>query len=198
MDNFYPKYLVRGGSQGHTQVRRLLSFVTDGLIQREAFAFVKDLLPTESPCYSYSTNPTNSINSHPILKGEYDQNLTITHAQVSGETEEVPPTPVRESAFDWDNLLRGIDALVMEYDPNLEETDQAAKRAVALLRTQQTQSTPATLIIPTNCGQELYDVVSVTDTRVPLGSKNYRVLAIQTDYDRRSGHYEQRLALGAP
>jgi hypothetical protein len=194
MDNFYPKYLVRGGSQGHTQVRRILSFVTDGLIQREAFAFVKDLLPTESPCYEYRSAP----GYHPVLKGEYGENLTITHTQVSGETEEVPPTPVRESAFDWDNLLRGIDALVMEYDPNLEETDQAAKRAVALLRHEAQKSLGGQIIIPTNCGQELYDVISVNDPRVPLGSRNYRVLAIQTDYDRRSGRYEQKLALGAP
>jgi len=194
MDNFYPKYLVRGGSQGHTQVRRLLSFVTDGLIQREAFAFVKDLLPTESPCYEYRNAP----GYHPLLKGEYGQNLTITHTQVSGETQEEPPTPVRESAFDWDNLLRGIDTLVMEYDPNLEETDQAAKRAVALLRHEAQKSLGGQIIIPTNCGQELYDVISVNDPRVPLGSKNYRVLAIQTDYDHRSGRYEQKLTLGAP
>jgi hypothetical protein len=199
MDNFYPKYLVRGGSHGHTQVRRILSFVTDGLVQREAFAFVKDLLPTESPCYEYrSPAEAPAQAGHPILKGEYSNNLTITHTQVSGETEEEPPTPVRESAFDWDNLLRGIDALVMEYDPNLEETDQAAKRAVALLRHEAQKSLGGQITVPTNVGQELYDVVSVTDTRVPLGSKNYRVLAIQTDYDRRRGVYEQRLALGAP
>jgi hypothetical protein len=194
MNDFYPKFYVRGGSQGHTQVRRLLSFVTDGLIQREAFAFVKDLLPTESPCYEYRNTP----GYHPLLKGEYGQNLTTTHAQVSGETEEEPPTPVRESAFDWDNLQRGIDILAMEYDPNLEETDQAAKRAVALLRHEAQKSLGGQITVPTNVGQELYDVVSVTDIRVPLGSKNYRVLAIQTDYDRRRGVYEQRLALGAP
>ena len=194
MDNFYPKFLVRGGSQGHTQVRRLLSFVTDGLIQREGFAFVKDLQPTEPPCYEYRNTP----GYHPLLKGEYGQNLTISHTQVSGETEEEPPTPVRESAFDWDNLLRGIDTLVMEYDPNLEETDQAAKRAVALLRQMSLRAQRGNLVVPTNCGQELYDVISVNDPRVPLGTKSYRVLAIQTDYDRRSGRYEQKLALGAP
>ena len=175
-------------------MRRLFSFVTDGLIQREAFAFVKDLLPTESPCYEYRNTP----GYHPILKGEYGENLTISHTQVSGETQEEPPTPVWESAFDWDNLLRGIDTLVMEYDPNLEETDQAAKRAVALLRYEALRSLGGQITVPTNCGQELYDVISVTDTRVALEGKDYRVLAIQTDYDRRSGRYEQTLTLGAP
>jgi hypothetical protein len=194
MNNYYPKFLSRGGTNAATQLRRLLDFVTDGLVPREALCFAKDLLANETPGYEYKNQP----GFHPILKGEYGDNLTITHAQVSGETEEVPPTPVRESAFDWDNLLRGIDTLAMEYDPNLEETDQAAKRAVALLRHEAQKSLGGQITVPTNCGQELYDVISVNDPRVPLGSKNYRVLAIQTDYDRRSGRYEQKLALGAP
>jgi hypothetical protein len=199
MNNFYPKFYVRGGSQGHTQVRRLLSFVTDGLIQREAFAFVKDLLPTESPCYEYRSPAEASAQAgHPILKGEYSNNLTTTHAQVSGETEEDPPTPVREAAFDWENLQRGIDILAMEYDPNLEETDQAAKRAVALLRHEAQKSLGGQITVPTNCGQELYDVVEVTDQRCGISQVKYRVLAIQTDYDRRQGRYEQKLSLGAP
>ena len=194
MNNFYPKYLVRGGSQGHTQVRRLLSFVTDGLIQREAFAFVKDLLSTESPCYEYRNAP----GYHPLLKGEYDANLTITHTQVSGDTEATPPVHVREAAFDWPLLSLGIDNLAMQYDPNLEEADQAQKRADALLRHEAQKSLGGQIIVPTNCGQELYDVVKVTDTRVGLANKNFRVLAIQTDYSRRKALYEQKLTLGAP
>jgi hypothetical protein len=198
MNNYYPKFLSRGGTNAATQLRRLLDFVTDGLVPREALCFAKDLLATETPCYSYSTNPSNPTNSHPILKGEYGENLTITHTQVSGDTEDEPPVHVREAAFDWPLLALGIDNLAMQYDPNLEEPDQAQKRADALLRTQQTQSTPATLIVPTNVGQELYDVVKVTDTRVGLADKNFRVLAIQTDYDRRKALYEQKLTLGAP
>jgi hypothetical protein len=198
MNNYYPKFLSRGGTNAATQLRRLLDFVTDGLVPREALCFAKDLLATEASCYSYSTNPSNPTNSHPILKGEYGDNLTITHTQVSGDTEDEPPVHVREAAFDWPLLALGIDALVMQYDPNLEEADQAQKRADALLRTQQTQSTPATIIVPTNVGQELYDVVKVTDTRVGLTDKNFRVLAIQTDLDRRKGLYEQKLTLGAP
>jgi hypothetical protein len=194
MNNYYPKFLSRGGTNAATQLRRLLGFVTDGLVPQEALCFAKDLLATETAGYEYKNQP----GFHPILKGEYGENLTTTHTQVSGETEEEPPTSVRESAFDWDSLLRGIDALVMQYDPNLEEADQAEKRAVALLRQMSLRAQRGNLVIPTNCGQELYDVISVNDPRVPLGSRNYRVLAIQTDYDRRSGRYEQKLALGAP
>jgi TPP-dependent 2-oxoacid decarboxylase len=86
----------------------------------------------------------------------------------------------------------------MQYDANLEEADQAQKRADALLRTQQTQRTPATILVPTNCGQELYDVITVTDPRCGIDQQKYRVLAILTDYDRHQGRYEQKLSLAAP
>jgi len=198
MDNYQPKFLVRGGSHGHIELRRLLTFVTDGLIQREALTFVKDLLSTEASSYEYRNAP----GYHSIIKGSYGENLTITHTQVSGETDEDPPTPVREAAFDWENLARGIDNLIMQYDPNLEETAQAQHRADALLRAEAQKSLGGQIIVPINCGQELYDVVTITDSRVGnpelVSGKKYRILDIQTDYDHRRSIYQQRLALGAP
>jgi len=198
MDNYQPKFLVRGGSHGHTELKRLLSFVTDGLIQREALTFVKDLLPTEASCYEYHSHPELVSGSHPILKGSYGENITITHTQVSGETDEDPPTPVRESAFDWENLARGIDNLIMQYDPNLEETAQAQKRADALLRAEAQKSLGGQIIVPINCGQELYDVVTITDKRCGISEAKYRILDIQADYDHRKGIYQQRLTLINP
>ena len=194
MDNYQPKFLVRGGSHGHTELKRLLSFVTDGLIPREALTFVKDLLSTEASCYEYQNKP----GYHTILKGDYGENLTITHTQVSGETEATPPVPVREAAFDWENLARGIDNLIMQYDPNLEETAQAQYRADALLRAEAQKSLGGQIIVPINCGQELYDVVTITDKRCGISEAKYRILDIQTDYDHRKAIYQQRLTLGAP
>jgi len=198
MNNYYPKFLSRGGTLADTQLSRLLSFVTDRLVPRESLCFAKDLLSSEASCYSYSTNPSNPTNSHPIFEAAFADQLTITHAQVSGDTEDEPPVHVREAAFDWALLGAGIDNLTMQYDANLEEADQAARRAVALLRSQQTQATQATILVPTNCGQELYDVITITDARCGIDQEKYRVLAIQTDYDRRQGNYHQRLTLGAP
>ena len=52
-----------------------------------------------------------------------------------------------------------------------------------------------------NCGQELYDVVSVTDGPAGLSDVDYRVVGIELHYlrrsrARRSPLYEQRLLLG--
>jgi hypothetical protein len=86
----------------------------------------------------------------------------------------------------------------MQYDANLEETDQAARRADALLRDSSLRAERGNLVIPTNVDQELYDVITATDRRCGIDQEKYRVLAIQTDYDRHKSLYEQRLTLGAP
>jgi len=194
MNNYYPKFLSRGGTNAATQLRRLLDFVTDGLVPREALCFAKDLLANETPVYEYKNQP----GFHTILKGTYPDNLTTTHTQVSGDTQDEPPVHVREAAFDWPLLALGIDNLAMQYDPNLEEPDQAQKRADALLRHVTLSAAKGLILIPPNVGQKLYDVVKVTDTRVGLADRNFRVLAIQTDYSRRQGIYTQRLVLCAP
>jgi hypothetical protein len=194
MDNYYPVFLSRGGTNGDTQLRRLLSFVTDSLVPRAALCFAKDLLSTESSCYEYRNAP----GYHAILAGAFADNLTTTHTQVSGDTQDEPPVHVREAAFDWDLLALGIDNLRMQYDANLEEATQAAKRADALLRHEVLESQGDHLLIPTNVAQELYDVVTVTDARCGISAEKYRVLGIQTDYDRRKGQYDQLLTLGAP
>jgi hypothetical protein len=187
-------FLSRGGTHADTQLSRLLSFVTDRLVPRESLSFVKNLLSSESSSYEYSNQP----GYHPISEAAFADQLTITHAQVSGDTEDEPPVRVREGAFDWTLLGAGIDNLTMQYDANLEEADQAAKRATALLRSRQLLAAQAIVLVPTNVGQELYDVITITDARSGIDQANHRVLAIQTDYDRRQGNYHQRLTLGAP
>jgi hypothetical protein len=147
-------------------------------------------------CYPNSTNPTNPTNSHPILSGEYREESHASRARAIGQDGDA--NRIVQNAFDWDLLKLGIDVLEQVYDPNLNDSIRAQERADALLRTQQTQSTPATIVVPTNVGQELLDVVEVTDKRCGISEEKYRVEAIQTDYDRRQGIYTQRLALCAP
>lgn len=194
MNNYYPKFLSRGGVIADTQLRRLLSFVTDGLVPTQGICYAKDLLANEASSYEYKNQP----GSHPIYAGAYADKLTTSHAQVSGDTQDEPPVHVREAAFDWDLLSLGIDNLRMQYDANLEETDQAAKRADALLRHETLEALGDQITVPTNVGQELYDVVTLTDKRCGIDQEKYRALAIQTDYDRHKSQYEQRLTLGAP
>jgi hypothetical protein len=196
INNFYPDFTVTPGTQGTQALKKLLSFVPDGLVFRGQEAFTKNPLSGESSCYSYSTNPSNPINSHPILSGQYREESHASRARAIGQDED--GDRIVQDAFDWDLLKLGIDVMEQVYDPNLVTTIRAQERADAILRTQQTQRTPATIVVPTNVGQELLDVVEVTDSRCGISEQNYRVHVIQTHYDRRQGRYEQTLTLGAP
>ena len=54
------------------------------------------------------------------------------------------------------------------------------------------------LVVPVNCGQELYDVITVSDERCGISSKLYRVTGMQVVYSRREARYTQRLTLASP
>jgi len=51
--------------------------------------------------------------------------------------------------------------------------------------------------VPLNCGQELYDVVDITDARAGLNQAKRRVLGLAWHYASAQGRYEQSLRLGA-
>jgi len=189
INNFYPDFTVNPGTRGDSAIRRLLSFVPDQLVFRGQEAFTKNPLASEASCYSYGTD-------HAILSGKYTDAVTVSWARAIGRDTE--DNRILEEALDWDLLQLAIDQLEQDYDPNLQTAARAQERADAILRTQRTQGTPATIVVPTNVGQELLDVVEVTDERCGISEENYRILAIQTDYDRRQGIYTQRLALCAP
>jgi len=47
-----------------------------------------------------------------------------------------------------------------------------------------------------NCGQQLYDVIDITDERAGLSGEKKRVMGLTLIYNPRKGEYRQNLALG--
>jgi hypothetical protein len=189
INNFYPDFTVKPGTRGDSAIRKLLSFVPDRLVFRGQEAFTKNPLASESSCYSYGTD-------HAILAGQYTQAVTLSRSRALGRDDS--DNLILEEALDWNLLQLAIDILEQDYDPNLQTAARAQERADAILRTRAQEANPAAITIPTNVGQELLDVITVTDERCGISEENYRVQAIQTDYDRRKERYEQMLTLGAP
>ncbi|MFC2004199.1 hypothetical protein ACFLUK_01470 [Chloroflexota bacterium] len=64
------------------------------------------------------------------------------------------------------------------------------------MREAEIESTDGAIRVPVNCGQQLYDVVDITDDRVGLSTEKKRVLGIILIYNTRRSEYEQRLSLG--
>ena len=53
------------------------------------------------------------------------------------------------------------------------------------------------IIIPPNCGVELWDVVVLTDNPAAQTSQKYRVTGIRFEYEPRQARYQHKLILGA-
>jgi hypothetical protein len=189
INNFYPDFAINPGTRGGSAIRKLLSFVPDRLVFRGQEAFTKNPLADEESCYSYGTD-------HVVLAGQYADRVFLSRARAIGRDAE--GNRILREAMDWDLLALAIDQLEQDYDPNLQTATCAQERADAMLRQALLQAQLGILTVPTNCGQELLDVIEVTDERCGISEEEYRVLAIQTDYDRRQGKYEQRLTIGAP
>jgi len=204
INSLRPEFIVNPGQPGDAAVRRLLAMVPDLLdYQRYSAALDYTVATTKEPrgadhqypdssCYEYKNAP----GYHHTLAGEYRQAVPLTHARAIGRDAE--DANIIASAFDWDNLELAIDNFQPDYDPNLENATRAQERADAILRKSSLEAEGGQITVPVNCGQELYDVITVTDERCGISSKLYRVMAIQVDYSRREARYAQRLTLAAP
>ena len=52
--------------------------------------------------------------------------------------------------------------------------------------------------MPPNCGQELFDVVELTDTMANQSAVKFRVAGIRFEYSPKQARYQHKLILGAP
>lgn len=67
---------------------------------------------------------------------------------------------------------------------------------MALLRKAEIYAISGALLVPVNCGQQLYDVIDVTDARAGLSAAKRRVLGMTLVYRPQRGEYLQRLEIG--
>lgn len=52
------------------------------------------------------------------------------------------------------------------------------------------------ILIPPNCGQELFDVIEISDCLSNQNRKKYRIIGIGLVYNKLKGEYYQRVRLG--
>jgi len=81
-------------------------------------------------------------------------------------------------------------------DKNLGTVAKAKDRGQAVLREMEINAAPGTIVTPVNCGQQLYDVIDITDVKAGLDTEKRRVLGLVLVYQPLRGEYSQRLMLG--
>ncbi len=187
---FYPDFTIGSGNPGETVIRKLLSFVPDVLFIEGATAYIVNPQSSDSSVYSYGVE-------HSILDGRYKQGAReLNRVQVEGYDTGSDEMIVVDR-FAWDEIDRLYDRIRQLEDRNIDTVARAQERGDAYLRQAEVESAGGTILVPVNCGQQLYDIIDITDERAGLDAAKQRVLGFVLVYSPRRGEYRQRLQLGA-
>ncbi|HEY54863.1 MAG TPA: hypothetical protein G4N91_01090 [Dehalococcoidia bacterium] len=189
LTGFYPDFTINPDNSGTSLIQRLLSFVPDVLFIEGNKAYLVNPLPSDASDYAYGP-------SHPIFEGRYRAGAWgLNRIQVEGY-DPVEDEPIVVDSFTWDEIDRLYDRLRQIEDRNIDTVAKAEQRGEAYLRSEEVASVNGSILVPVNCGQQLYDVVAITDSRAGLEAAKRRVNGLTLAYSPRRGEYQQRLSLG--
>jgi hypothetical protein len=185
----YPDFAINPGNGGADVIRRLLSFVPDVLFIEGDTAYVVNPLANDESDYAYGS-------AHAIFEGSYlAKAQELNRLQVEGydPTEE---EAIVVDAFAWEEIDRLYDRTGRIEDRNIESIAAAEARGESYLRKLEMESVNGAILIPVNCGQQLYDVIDITDSLAGLAAAKRRVNGLTLVYSPQRGEYRQRLLLG--
>ncbi len=186
---YYPDFTIHTNNKGDIIIRSLLSFVPDVVFIEGNKAYVVNPVSTDSSVYSYGQ-------THPIFEGRYQSRAwELNRVQVEGY-DPVGEEPVVVDSFSWSQIDKLYDRLNQVEDRNIDTVTKAEQRGEAYLREAEIESGSGTIRIPVNCGQQLYDVIDITDSRAGLTAEKKRVMGLILVHNPRRGEDEQRLSLG--
>jgi len=187
---YYPDFTVLLNNRGDVITKRLLSFVPDVLFIEGNKACLVNPLSSDNSVYSYGQ-------SHLIIEGRYLKRAWgLNRVQVEGY-DSGSEVPIVVDSFSWSQIDSLYDRLEQLEDRNIGTVAKAGERGEAFLREAEIEADGGIIRIPVNCGQQLYDVISITDSRAGLDAEKKRGLGITLNYTPRKGVYEQILSLGA-
>ncbi len=187
-----PAFTIHPGETGLRAAQRLLTMVPDLLFMEGASGYLVHPQPDDTTVYRYGqAGLTRASGDHAVLQGRYLlAALPYNHAQVHGDG-------VYAEALDWASVGLGAGAARPVLDLHLDRERAAEDRADTELRRAQMASLRGYLLAPPNCGQQLYDVVEVTDARAGLRAAKRRVTGVALICERAPhSRYAMRLDLG--
>jgi hypothetical protein len=99
-------------------------------------------------------------------------------------------------SFAWEEIDRLYDRIGRLEDRNIESVAAAEDRGEAYFRGMEMAAVNGAILVPVNCGQQMYDVIDITDGRAGLSAAKRRVNGLTLVYSPQRGEYRQRLELG--
>jgi len=186
---FYPDFTINPDDNGRSVILKLLSFVPDVLFIEGNKAYLVNPLSSDDKEYSYGVE-------HQIKEGRYGRGAMGTNrVQVEGYDTGTSQL-ILVNSFAWNEIDRLYDRLYQIEDRNLNSVNEAQQRGQAYLRQMEIEAAEGIITVPVNCGQQLYDVIDVTDARAGLDAVKKRILGLVLVYNPQRGEYFQRLELG--
>jgi hypothetical protein len=192
--SFYPDFSINAGTNGDHAVKKLLSYVPDLLFVEGDTAYLVNPLPDDVPVYTYSAPQTDGV--HPILAGRYKKEApAYNHIRVEG-VDIANGQPLIVNCFDYSDIEDSYDRFLSVEDVNIGFIDTAINRGAAILQKERMACTSGYIEIHPNCGQQVYDVITITDSKAGLVNEKRRVIGLKTIFLPASGKYLQTLLLG--
>ncbi|OGO03907.1 MAG: hypothetical protein A2Y72_03675 [Chloroflexi bacterium RBG_13_53_26] len=134
---------------------------------------------------------------HVILDGQYNTDSPeVNRVYVIGQDDY--GNPIYGTAVDATEGALVGERLDFQQEQAVPLTAQAASVAVAILSKMRITTKKGLILIPPNCGQELFDVVQISDAGANQAAVSFRVVGIRFEYNPKQARYEHRLILGAP
>jgi hypothetical protein len=187
MTTFKPAFTVHPNDDGKTAVRRLLAMVPDEALMRGSTCTIRHPQAADASDYAYGSG-------HTIIAARYrDLGGRLNRVRVLGAA-------VYNEAIDFGEIDGVGERAGQVLDLNLTTTSLAGDRAVSDLRAAEVRERRDELqVFGLNCGQELYDVVTLTDAQAGLSAVQRRVLGIAWRYATgEHPRYDMTLQLGSP
>lgn len=188
----YHEFTINPNNRGLTVIRKLLSFVPDVIFFEGQKAYLVNPQSADSSGYSYVTPQTSE---HPLIEGRYRTGAwAFNRLHVEGLTG--GGSLVLSDNFEWDEIDVIFDRYKQLYQTNLDSLAKAQAIATAYFREAEIESVEGFIRVPVNCGQQLYDVIDITDSRAGLTAEKKRVRSLAFRYHPSKAIYDLRIELG--
>lgn len=188
------RFAINPGASFGDAVRRLLRLAGGYLIFRSdpewedmwPSAVAHLARPATAGVYAYGAE-------HPIIAADICRaEQAVSHVLVLGEGE------TRAEAIDWATIeLCNADRVALVIDRRLGAGEADARAASELAAWQQATES-GSLVVPPNVGQEVLDIIAITDRTANLSDAERLVAGNDILLDRGRGVFEQRLDLARP
>jgi hypothetical protein len=186
ISTYYPDFTIHPGNTGDVLVERLLSLTSDVLFFEAGNAYLVNPQSTDIPSYYYGTVHRIIEEACVDLIEEYNW------VRIEGYDPNLDEEIISD-LIDWTKIRVIGNRRIFISDHNLGNISQLQARGVAVLRKSDIASMSGALVIPVNCGHQLYDVIGISD---PFGViRTRRISGLQLLFDPARGRYIQKMIL---